>query len=299
MTKIVMGELRTILGWWNRFWFETGAPERTRLFRVVFGAMLFALYLIRTLDLELFFSESGVVPLSVAPDLIPMEYRKSLLFIFTSDLALWIVNAILLVSLATLTLGIASRLSAFVAFVMHVSILHRNMAPNYGVDMIATFFLFYLCFADFSSPEKRRAAGPKAWLGSMALRFLQLQTCIIYMYAGLDKVKGPQWWGGEALWGVVSNVQIARWDFSFLSSFPLGVVLATYFTLVWEIYFPVLVWFKAVRPYVLVFGVLLHIGIGVTVSIPFFGALMIISYIPFLEEDYAARLNRLLPSFLR
>jgi hypothetical protein len=166
------------------------------------------------------------------------------------------------------------------------------MAPTYGVDMISMFFLFYLFFAD-----TRTKGSP---LASMACRLIQIQVCIIYGYSGLDKVKGPMWWSGEALWGVVSNVQIARWDFSVLSHFPLALVLATFATMIWEIYFPALVWVRPVRNWVLGFGVLLHVGIAVTVNIPFFGLLMILSYICFLTEEEASKMmlsiRRVVPS---
>ena len=71
---------------------------------------------------------------------------------------------------------------------------------------------------------------------------------------------------------------------------PLVIVLMTYSTLIWEIYFPILVWIKPFRKWMLMFGVLLHIGIGVVVNIPFFGALMIIGYIVFLDEPTAEKI---------
>ncbi|MBI3555506.1 MAG: HTTM domain-containing protein [Deltaproteobacteria bacterium] len=283
------GRRFTALWWdWCAFWFYSPAPARMRLFRVALGSMLFVFYSIRAVDLMLWFSETGIMPLSIVPDMLPMNYRQSIFFYLSSDAAIWIGNAIYLLALALLALGIRPRYSAGVAFILHVSFLHRDMVPSYGVDMIASFFLFYLCFADYA--EKRKQSSGRTMLGSMACRLIQIQICIIYAYSGLDKVKGVQWWGGEALWGVVSNVQIARWDFSFVAHFPLLLVAATYSTLAWEIYFPVLIWFKPLRNFMLLFGVALHIGIGLVVNIPFFASIMIISYLVFLDETVAARI---------
>ena len=286
---------------WNAFWFYSPAPARMRLFRVALCSMLFVFYSIRTIDLNLWFSETGIMPLTTVPEMLPMAFRQSVFFYFTSDLALWLGNALFLLSLALLTFGIRPRYSAIVAFIMHVSFLHRDMVPSYGVDMIASFFLFYLCLADYS--DKRKQTSGRTMLGSMACRLIQVQVCIIYAYSGLDKVKGVQWWGGEALWGVVSNVQIARWDFSFVSHLPLALVAATYATLAWEIYFPVLVWTKSLRNSMLLFGLALHFGIGLVVNIPFFASIMMISYIVFLDETVAARvwkkINKMVPAGVR
>jgi hypothetical protein len=267
---------------WCKFWFESQAPARWRLFRVTFGWFLFIFYAFRTLELDLYFSDTGIMPLKAIPDIMPMDARTSLLYYLTGAGWMWGLHLLFLASLAALALGLKPRIAAIVAYVLHISFLHRDMAPSYGVDMISSFFLFYLCFAD-----DRPSRGFRGALSSMAFRLSQVQICIIYAYSGLDKVKGPQWWAGEALWGVVSNQQLARWDFTPLSHLPLLLVAGTYLTLMWEIYFPVLIWVKPVRNAMLLFGVALHIGIGLVVNIPFFGALMILSYIFFVDEGFA------------
>lgn len=275
-------------GWqaWSRFWFESDSPSRMRLFRLAFGLLIFALYLIRSLDLELYFSNEGVLPLSVVRELMPLQYRPSILHYWEGDAPLWSLHALFLLSLLSMAAGIFPRASAIVALVLHVSFIHRNMASVYGVDLISTFFLFYLCFAN----GREDAGSASRTLGSMVFRLSQLQVCIIYGYSGLEKLKGGPWWKGEAIWDVLANAQLARWDFSFVSYVPLLIVLATYTTLIWEVYFPVLIWLPRFRYPMLFFGVLLHIGIGVGLSIPFFGTLMIVTYALFLEDRHAKRL---------
>lgn len=280
---------------WSRFWFESNAPAQMTVLRGLLGFTLFGFYLVRCFDLQTYYSEGGMLPLAVMFDVMPMQYRLSLLHHFSSDAAVWGLHTIFLASLLTLALGIAPRLSAITAFVLHVSFLHRNLTVIFGVDMIATFFLLYLCFADFRhQPGKRQ--GPEvlaATLGSMAFRLVQIQVCIIYAYSGLEKLKGGDWWRGEALWDVLANAQIARWDYSWVAEFPLAVVAATYLTLAWEIYFPALIWSRKWRYPMLVFGVLMHFGIAVSVNLPFFGALMILSYSVFLREEHALALIHL------
>jgi hypothetical protein len=187
-----------------------------------------------------------------------------------------------------MVLGVFPRVSAFLALVLHLSFLHRNMSVAYGVDSISTFFLFCLSFANSKGGKGKSKS---AILESVALRLLQIQVCVIYAYSGFEKLKGVLWWKGEAVWYALANYQITRFDFSWIASFPLLIVIATYTTVVWEAYFPVLVWIKPLNRSVLLFGVALHLAIAFFVYIPFFGALMISTYVLFLNP---ADLNRLL-----
>lgn len=270
---------------WARFWFESAAPARMSLLRTAICGLTFFFYLTRTPDLEFFFSESGFMPVDVMDEVMPLRFRPSLLNHLTSTPVLWAFHALFLAGLAAMCLGVRSRLVAIATFALHLTFAHRDMAFLYGFDLIATFFLLYLCLAD---PRGDAPAGSlRAQLGSIAFRFCQIQICIIYGYSGLEKLKGLRWWRGEAIWDVLANSQLARWDFSWATAIPIPIMIATYMTLAWEVYFPVLVWNRRLRYPVLAFGVLLHTGIGIAMNIPYFALIMILAYSVFLEERHA------------
>lgn len=151
--------------------------------------------------------------------------------------------------------------------------MNRNLVVSYGIDQISTFFLFALCF---STPKGTSI------FDSVALRLVQIQVCIIYAYSGVEKLRGPSWWEGDAIWLALANPQVARTDFSALAQYPTLVALLTWSSVLWEVYFPAVVWFKRLRLPVLAFGVMMHMGIGLTLRIPFFALLMIVSYLAFL-----------------
>ena len=274
-------------GCWERFWFESSAPVQMRVFRSALGGLLFCFYFIRTFDLDFYFSSTGMLPVQVMMESMPMAFRPSLLNYFPSTPALWFFHVLFLLSLLALTFGYFNRIATVVAFILHVSFVHRNMAIVFGVDLISVFFLLYLCFAQFEIKPAGVKKGLGDYLGSMAFRFSQIQVCIIYGFSGMEKIKGPLWWKGEAIWTVMANSELARWNFSWLSHFPLLIVAATYATLLWEIYFPVLIWIKPFRIPMLLLGLMLHFGIGLAVSIPFFAVLMGLTYILFLENSEA------------
>ncbi|MBS1961101.1 MAG: hypothetical protein JST04_02710 [Bdellovibrionales bacterium] len=282
---------------WCRFFFEADAVEPMRLFRFSLGILLFVAYVIRAIDNDFYFGANGVLDVGKMVENFPMKYRWSLLLWWPGKAMLWGSTVVFLVSLLTMALGFFPRVSALVAYLLHVSFMHRNMGIVYGLDMIATFFLFYLCFAKTSAAPSRK----EDWstlLTSVALRLCQIQVCVIYAFSGWEKLKGVAWWKGEAIWTVIANAQIARWQMNWMSNFPLVITLLTYMTLLWEIYFPALIWIRKLRPWILIGGLGLHLGIGITVFIPYFSALMIISYIGFLTPDEARWILRRVKSLI-
>ena len=273
---------------WSRFWFESHSPFQLKIFRILFACLLLGIYLIRTFDLEFYFSNSGILPLSVLNEAMPHDFKWSLLSWVHGNFGLWALHLVFLASLVSLLFGWQPRISAIIAYVIHLSFLNRNMAIAYGFDLMSTFFLFYLCFVSY---EKELKVGSlKATVSSIAFRLCQIQVCLVYAYSGLGKLRGNQWWNGQALWDVLANPQRARFDFSFLSHFPIVLIIATYLTLAWEIYFPVLVWNKSSRYPTLLLGALMHLGIAFTINLPFFGLLMIVSYSLFLEDTLFPKL---------
>jgi hypothetical protein len=266
---------------WERFWFCSESLLPVRTFRLVFGLLLFSYFLSRTPDLEIFYSDRGILPRAAIPEMMgPLNGVYSLLNFFTSTTMLWVFHSGLLLSLLSMAFGFLPRFSAFIASILHISFMHRNFTVSYGVDAIATYFLVYLSLAD-GSPRKTHLG---SFLSSIAFRFCQIQVCIIYAYSGWMKLAGPKWWRGEAVWDVLINHQLARWDFSWVASFPVIITLLTYATIAWEVYFPILVWIKPLKRLTLLGGVLLHLGIGVALNIPYFAAVMISTYILFLDE---------------
>lgn len=284
MRSRAMDQLKSWVRAWDRFWFRSNQPRCMRAYRSALAWLLFAFVSIRTLDLQFFYTEKGIFPWEVFQAITPADRQFTLLAVFPrSEIWTWCLHFAYLASLLCLALGRWSRVAAISSFLLHLSFVHRNMSVVFGIDLIANFALFYLCFADY----RGRSA-----LGSVAYRFSQIQLCVIYFYSGVEKLKGTHWWRGEAIWDVAANSQLARMDFSWMASFPLAIVGLTYATLLWEIFFASLIWNKSLRPWLLAGGVALHAGIAFVVSLPFFGAIMVLSYLPFADPRWLKRVSR-------
>ena len=287
---------------WCRFWFEAECDARMRLLRIAVAGLLLCFYLNVLPDFRLLYTEDGLLRAGLIEDVFPMKGRFSVFDFFTSDRSIYIAYGLLMVSFLSMVLGFLPRLAAIMAFVLHISFIHRNVTAVFGIDLIATFFLLYLCLANTPKRGVKQSEFSRT-LQSIALRLVQIQLCIVYAYSGWEKVKGASWWRGDALWYVLSNPQLARFDFTWTSSWPVLLAFMTYSTLLWEIYFPVLIWFPKLRRAMLVGGVMLHGGIAFLISLPFFSLIMLSSYAGFLTEqealaieDRGARiLRRLIP----
>jgi hypothetical protein len=89
-------------------------------------------------------------------------------------------------SLLSLALGFHTRPSAFLAWGLHLSLVTSGFASFYGVDQIASTFLFYL----FVFPSGRAwtfEARPERPVPVGCLRVMQIHLCVIYLAAGLAR----------------------------------------------------------------------------------------------------------------
>jgi hypothetical protein len=273
---------------WSRFWFDSFDPERWALFRLFSGLVIFGFYAIRQADLVEFYTAHRGFPLEALQEFFRMASRWSVLGAFRSATAMLAAHTVFLALLLMQALGRGGRAAAALTFALHVSFVRANLAAIYGVDTISTFFLF----SNILVGNGKSRVGLSETLQSVGMRLVQVQICLIYGFSGLGKLKGVSWWNGEALWGVLANPQLSRFDFGWTAHFPVAISFLTSATVYWEIYFPALIWLPRLRPWILLWGVALHLGIGVMMNLPFFALIMVSSYVLFLtapEKRFAIR----------
>lgn len=309
MIRWISAELSAFWRGWNRFWFDSRSDDTLAalgIYRAAFGAVALFFYFTRHLDLEFFYGEGGIMPLSHLQSLPNLEFRPTLLALFPGMAAAHALHAIFLLALLGLTVGLFTRASAVLAFFLHLNFMNRNPAILFGMDTIGTYFLFYLCFAQagarysFDALRRRgRATVKHGPVSHIAWRLMQLQVCIVYAYSGLEKLKGMRWWDGSALWDVLSIGNMQRFDMSFVAHFPILLAGAVYVVVAWEIYFAALIWAPRLRLPMLFFGVLMHVGIVVFMNLPSFGFMMMANYLLFLRADELERGLAGLRRFLR
>jgi hypothetical protein len=108
---------------------------------------------------------------------------------------------------------------------------------------------------------------------------------MVYVYAVLYKVFDPYWLDGTALYHI-SKIEVfsSNWFRSIFSDNILLSKIATYTVLLYQLFFPILVWVKIIKIPLLVLGIVIHLGIAFGMGIFTFGWIMIICYILFLSN---------------
>lgn len=280
---------------WNHFWFSPVPLLNLALFRVIFGAVMTIMYLNRQKDVALFYTDQGVLPRNLSLQILPELMRPTFQLMFWPDSWMSSVHALFVILLLALTLGVGGRMVALAALYLQLAFLFRNYGVAFGADQIGTIFLLYLAMTRSDQRlslkswwRSRRGwfqEAPSDLLTSVFYRMIQIQLCVIYVYSGMEKLKGATWWDGTAVWSVLANSQMVIADLTWVRHFPLIIVLASFSTILFEIYFPVLVWFERFRKFLLTFGFFFHLGIGVLMALWSFAILMVSSYVLFLPES--------------
>lgn len=279
----VRDHLAAALEGWNRFWFEQVSTATLAVFRIVFGLILFFWTLSLLPELSPFFTKSGIFPQQ-------QHYTGGgwgLLGEFTSHTAVVIVWAALLIASIALVLGLFSQLAAAVAFVALVSFEQRNPYVFNSGDGLIKLIAFYLIFAPASASLSLRTFlrnRSEFWnfptRAVWPMRLLQLQFSAIYLFAVWDKTRGTTWNNGTAVSIALRITDLERFPVpGFVTHSLLLSNLLTFGTLVIELSLAILVWNRRLRPWVLLAGLSLHLGIEYSVRVGFFGLSVMSMYL--------------------
>lgn len=273
-----------------RFFERPLSSRAVALFRVLYGLLALWSGGGILLNLERYWGPHGVLPWAAAAGL---DYaRWSLCALFPNSTPwLWTLAGVFMMAALTLTLGVLPRVSCLLLFVLHVSFQHRNpYILNSGDRLFAIMAGLAVCLPlgrhwslgarlrDLWRRPRPRAAEPSGWMQ----RLIMCQIAYIYWFSAIAKLRNPEWLGGFAIANVLSSPIYSEWPMRIPTylSLPLS-----WCTLLFEFSFPVLIWFERWRRKLLVVGVLFHLGIEVTMTIPMFSAIMLTTYALLLNDE--------------
>jgi predicted DCC family thiol-disulfide oxidoreductase YuxK len=281
---------------WNAFFFSTADPTAVGLMRITVGLIVFWSLLVFGIDLHDYFGSTGwALPTAIPTADRPLTWS---FWFLVPDAWLRPVWCVSLAVLVLYTLGLFSRVTAILAWVIVVSTVRRVPIALYGFDQVVSALALYLAVTGSSgqavsldrflrrwrqariasaqtSGRHSKGAGrrvtpdeagvpPATVSANLALRLIQLHLVVIYGMAGMAKLQGPSWWNGTALWKTMTTGEFVTLDFTVLADWPLIVNLLTHAALALELLYPVLIWVKIARPLMLAGMAALHFGIAVT-----------------------------------
>ncbi len=287
-----------IVSGWNRFWFTPSDPHTLALLRILAGAMLFYTHLVWAKDLIAFLGPHSWIPREASMQLHEGTYAWSHLWYFDSPGILWAQHVVVLIVMAMFMVGLFSRITSVLAFLLTISYCHRLEGALFGLDQVNAMLAMYLmigpCGAVYSVDRwlaKRKAGGelprPAATTsGNIAIRLIQVHMCVIYLFGGISKMRGEMWWDGTAVWYAISNLEYQSLDITWLVRYPWLIATLSHITVFWETFYCFLVWPRATRPIVLGLAVCVHGGIALFLGMITFGLVMIIANMAFLPPRW-------------
>jgi len=284
---------------WNKFWFAEVDGRPLGLARIGIALAGFVFWLGALPSLRQFYSDQGEFPIAAAR----VWSREFAARFFMPDFMGAYPAAVLVfvawgLVLAALLLGWRTRAAAWANWLLFMWVYYRNATFTNGGDEVLRLTSLYLALGYSFIPVRHRAFSldRRGWLRAggepgptvieaWPIRMIQIQICVVYFIAGFWKVVAPPWWDGSALHLAVANESFTRFgalDWAWLK--PVYTVF-TIFTAWWEFLFPALVSWRRTHVPSLLFGVALHGGILVFMSIGVFPFIMLGCYAVFLSGD--------------
>jgi hypothetical protein len=278
---------------WTRFWFTPVAPTGLHAVRLLTGLLLLAWLLPLAGHVNEFFGINGWFDREAyaqAKQLIGQSMRplgwSVAYFAGDNPAALSAVFWLSVAAVALFTLGVATRITAVLAWAVAVSFT-INPAIEYDADAFLVTFTLYLMLgylflgqresgqswarrllgrADTFLLGRRPSEARPSIAANVALRLLQLHFAIIVVTSALHKLQFGDWWSGYALWYVLypageTAVREAREHVVDRDSYLFILSLSAYVMLAWQLAFPLFAWrHRPARPDYAADGWLLRAG---------------------------------------
>jgi Vitamin K-dependent gamma-carboxylase len=288
---------------WDAFWFTPADPTLLGLIRILAGSMLLYTHAVWGLVLPDFFGEGGWLDERLVRTMADGNYNYSFWWL-VPDGWMWVAHWLSMAVLAMFTVGLWTRATSILAFLVTVSYIYRVAAATFGLDQINAMLALYLAIGpsgEALSIDRWRAVrrgqapagGPSpSARANLALRLINVHMCVIYFFAGISKLQGEAWWNGEAMWRAFANLEYQSIDMTWLAWHPRILELLTHVSVLWELSFCALIWRPRLRPLVLAGAVPLHVGIGACLGMWTFGLIMLVGCASFLPEEAIGRLVR-------
>lgn len=196
-------------------------------------------------------------------------------------------------ALVLAVLGLAGRLrwwGALLLWVCYMNLMHRAWMAGSGGQQLMGILLFWNIPLLAGWRSGSVVAKGLVQLGWWMMR---VQVLLAYAVTALHKLDGTLWPAGHALGVVVGDeafgpVALLQW--STLTQF------LTWAVLTFQLVFPLLIWVRRLRPWLLAFGVLFHLGTAFWMDIPEMGLAFVAAYSLWLPDTWAQRVLGWMPA---
>ncbi|CAL2104893.1 HTTM domain-containing protein [Tenacibaculum sp. 190524A02b] len=192
--------------------------------------------------------------------------------------------------------GVGKNIVAFILFIFLDVMQALNSITLNGGDNYLKFILMYLIFINsyeffsikkqrFNSTEKQELSN---LLSNLASYSICIHLCLIYFVSAMHKIHADLWFNGVATYYTFLSERfggenaINQW----LAKNGFVVTITTYGTILVELFYPVLVWFKETKLIFIFSAIALHLGIAFLMMLYDFQFLFIVVQGMFISNKF-------------
>lgn len=238
-------------------------------------------------DLFILVGKNGLIRqdiagVQIAPGLLSSDKLVNFLMLHLNMGELSVLNLlgiIYMVSAVMLTMGLFTRFSAFVCWLLHLAFVVSGHFFTYGVDYFITMLLFYCILfpvgREFSIDNllfKYKQINYAPYI-----RALQIHLCIVYLVSGVVKAFSINWWNGVSVLKAVDRPNTPLWikHFSHGNVYLLFAAIGILTVLV-EALYPIFINYTKTRKLWMLLTCMMHISIAFVLQLPYFAAVMVL-----------------------
>jgi len=272
----------------NNFFFSYYASsEFIGVYRIAACSILLTYFTVIFKDIMIFSRVDGIYSYEVFKN--EMERQENTLNLFLYLKFKYsnylIIGAFYLFGILSL-IGLYTNISLILFFILFLSLQTRVTPINTsGGDIIANFILFLLCFMDsganFSLDSFLSNHSPPDEIAAWPLRLIQISISFGYLWSGLIKINSQDWFLGHAVSNAVLFSPWGKRNFKRLFTNPYVGRLLCISIIFYQFFAPILFWIQEFRPFAIVFGIIIHLGMSLTLRIGYFGPIMILGILSF------------------
>jgi uncharacterized membrane protein YphA (DoxX/SURF4 family) len=297
---------------WVRFeeWmFGWGSVHTMALYRILFGGLMLTNFLMLSVSYEDWFTDKGFFPAEFQHGAGSEDWpRINLLLWFPGETSTLIVFWGTVAAALFTMLGLGTRVATAALFIGMVTLHCRNWGILHSGDSLARVCAFSLMLApagrayslDRWLQVKRGDNSPPKLMSMWPQRVLAIQLAVVYFMTFWQKMQGSYWLDGTATYISGSLREFEKFPVpEFVMQQPM-VAINTYYTLAIELALGVLIFFKPLRKWLLIGGLLLHAGIEYSMNIPLFAFIITAVYVVYYEgEETKAWVDRMIMRFTK
>tara|TARA_B100001971_G_C18268010_1_gene596232 strand:+ start:70654 stop:71589 length:936 start_codon:yes stop_codon:yes gene_type:complete len=291
---------------WNNYFFQEKPVDGICILRIFFGLLVFSTFFQDAIFYKDIWSTSAIQTLEISL----RNYSFPILNIFqylpNEDWVVKLSIIIMFIALFSFILGLKTKTSALICFILLVSFNQRNINMLSSADLLIRIILMYFVFAPSGnkySLDAYFARKKGRELASMASpwihRILQIQIAVVYVSTVIAKSKGHTWVDGSAVYYATRLTDFERFPVPIFLDYMWSIKLMTWSTLVLEFALGSLIFIDELRKPLIILGIFFHLGIEYMMAIPTFEWLMIVCLIGMFKiEEYPVIINKIKERFI-